>query len=207
MAGCASGALEGPRLTDCRASLPRHCRPEWRISVITGAGPVALVCGHVLSAQKPRMSCPAEPSGWLLVDRDAWWDITVAGFETEGITVYGEFGEFTLEFDDAAAALGFADGAAPEAFVREDQWELLDRNRNRPISFEASMSARPRLGVPRQRQHSGSFLISAARAARRGRLRRFRDPHRRRLGNSPPGPPRLRNARSSRAPPRHRAPR
>jgi hypothetical protein len=91
---------------------------------------MTIVCGHDLAAQKPIFSCPAEASGWVRVDQDQWWDMTVEEFETEGITVYDEFGEFTAEFDAAAAALGFADGAALETFVREDQWDFMDENRN-----------------------------------------------------------------------------
>ena len=79
---------------------------------------------------KPVGGCPAEASGFVEVDRDAWWDRTVAGFENEGITVYDTTGEFTEEFDEVAAELGFADGADLEFFVRVTQWDAFDLNRD-----------------------------------------------------------------------------
>lgn len=82
-------------------------------------------------AAKPRLSCPAEASRLLLVDKDEWWNRTVAGFETEGIDVYEADGTtFTQEFDEFAAAYGFGDGAGLEYFVRETQWAHLDKNDN-----------------------------------------------------------------------------
>jgi hypothetical protein len=76
---------------------------------------------------KPVGSCPAEASGYVLVDRDAWWDRTVLGFENEGIPVYDN-GDFTEEFDAFAAELGFGDGAGLEFFVRVTQWDAFDLN-------------------------------------------------------------------------------
>ena len=78
---------------------------------------------------KPVGSCPAEPSGYVQVDRDAWWDRTVLGFENEGIPVYDN-GDFTEEFDEFAAELGFGDGAGLEFFVRVTQWDAFDLNRD-----------------------------------------------------------------------------
>jgi hypothetical protein len=77
---------------------------------------------------KPVGSCPAEASGYTLVDRDAWWDRTVLGFENEGIAVYDNSGNFTEEFDELAAELGFGDGAGLEFFVRVTQWDAFDLN-------------------------------------------------------------------------------
>jgi hypothetical protein len=77
---------------------------------------------------KPVGSCPAEASGYTLVDRDAWWDRTVLGFENEGIAVYDNNGNFTEEFDAFAAEVGFGDGAGLEFFVRVTQWDAFDLN-------------------------------------------------------------------------------
>lgn len=82
-------------------------------------------------AAKPPLSCPAAQSGFQLVDRDAWWALTVAGFEDEGIDVYEADGTtFTEEFNDFAASVGFGDGAGLEFFVRVTQWAKLDKNDN-----------------------------------------------------------------------------
>ena len=85
-----------------------------------------LVATPTLGA-KPVGSCPAEPAGFVQVDRDAWWDRTVLGFENEGISVYDN-GDFTEEFDEFAAEFGFGDGAGLEFFVRVTQWDALDLN-------------------------------------------------------------------------------
>jgi hypothetical protein len=59
------------------------------------------------------------------------WDITVAGFEAEGIDVYEADGTtFTAEFDQFAADFGFGDGAGLEEFVRVEQWAGIDHNDN-----------------------------------------------------------------------------
>ena len=84
----------------------------------------------VTLAAKPTPSCPSEASGYFPVDIDLWWDITVEGFETEGITVYEADGTYTAEFDAFTAAVGFGDGAGLEAFVRGPQWDKIDRNEN-----------------------------------------------------------------------------
>ena len=78
---------------------------------------------------KPVGSCPAEPSGFVKVDRDAWWNRTVLGFENEGITVY-DSGAFTEEFNEVARELGFKDGADLEFFVRVTQWDAFDLNKD-----------------------------------------------------------------------------
>ena len=94
------------------------------ILLVALAVPVAL-------AGKPSNTCGAEASGYFLVDRDIWWDITVEGFEAEGIDVYEADGEtFTAEFDQFAADVGFGDGAGLEEFVRVEQWAGIDHNDN-----------------------------------------------------------------------------
>ena len=77
---------------------------------------------------KPVGSCPAEASGFTQVDRDAWWDRTVLGFENAGIPVYDASGNFTEEFDEFAAEFGLGDGAGLEFFVRVTQWDAFDLN-------------------------------------------------------------------------------
>ncbi len=90
----------------------------------------ALLSSTALAA-KPSNTCGAAASGQFITDRDLWWDITVAGFEAEGIDVYEADGTtFTSEFDEFAAAVGFGDGAGLEHFVRVDQWAGIDHNDN-----------------------------------------------------------------------------
>ena len=89
----------------------------------------ALALTSAAVAAKPVGSCPAAASGFVQVDRDAWWDRTVEGFENEGITVY-EDGSFTEEFDQFMMQFGFAGGAALEDFVRGAQWDAIDLNRD-----------------------------------------------------------------------------
>ena len=80
---------------------------------------------------KPTNSCPSSTSGYFLVDVDGWWDVTVDGFEAEGIPVYESDGvTYTDEFNAFAVGFGLADGAELEAFVRGPQWESIDRNGN-----------------------------------------------------------------------------
>ena len=99
--------------------------------VLCAALLLAAAAGPVAAAGKPAQTCPAAQSGYFLVDADEWWDITVAGFVAEGITVYESDGmTFTEEFDEFAAAVGFGDGAGLEAFVRVEQWAGIDHNDN-----------------------------------------------------------------------------
>lgn len=80
---------------------------------------------------KPSNGCPSEASGFFLVDRDLWWDVTVEGFEAEGIPVYEADGTtFTAAFNAFAANFGLVDGAGLEAFVRGAQWDAFDHNGN-----------------------------------------------------------------------------
>lgn len=92
---------------------------------------LSLVLGSVALGVKPSTGCAAAPSGYFLVDRDEWWDITVEGFEAEGIVVYEDDGiTFTEEFNQFAADVGFGDGAGLEEFVRVEQWAGIDHNEN-----------------------------------------------------------------------------
>ena len=90
----------------------------------------AALSASVLAA-KPAQACGAAASGYFIVDVDEWWDITVAGFEAEGIDVYEDDGvTFTQEFNDFAAAFGLGDGAGLEFFVKVEQWAGIDHNDN-----------------------------------------------------------------------------
>lgn len=100
---------------------------------------IAASSGIALSA-KPANSCPSETSGYFLVDVDGWWEVTVEGFETEGIPVYESDGvTYTDDFNEFAVGFGLAGGAELEAFVRGPQWEGIDRNGN----GRGCMKARP----------------------------------------------------------------
>lgn len=99
-------------------------------SIAMAAGLLLAVAAPV-GAAKPAEACAAAPSGYFLTDRDEWWDITVDGFEAEGIDVYEADGvTFTAEFDAFAAEVGFGDGAGLEFFVRVTQWAGIDHNEN-----------------------------------------------------------------------------
>lgn len=92
---------------------------------------VSVLASSVAVAAKPANTCGAEASGYFLVDRDIWWDITVDGFEAEGIDVYEADGTtFTEEFNQFAADFGFGSGAGLEEFVRVEQWAGIDHNDN-----------------------------------------------------------------------------
>jgi hypothetical protein len=82
-------------------------------------------------AARPVGGCPAEASGYFIVGQQEWWDITVAGFEAEGIPVYVDgdpANGFTDEFNEFAAAVGFGDGQGLYDFVWIDQWQGIDKN-------------------------------------------------------------------------------
>ncbi len=81
-------------------------------------------------ATKPSTTCPAEQSGFVIVNRDGWWDRTVQGFEFEGIDVYDSSGNFTPDFDAFATTFDFENGEALETFVRVHQWAQIDKNGN-----------------------------------------------------------------------------
>ena len=97
---------------------------------------------------KPSNGCPSETSGFFLVDRDGWWEVTVAGFETEGIPVYEPgTATFTAAFNAFAADFGFGDGAGLEAFVRGPQWDAFDHNQNGLTCMKARPTT-PGVGNP-----------------------------------------------------------
>ena len=59
-----------------------------RLAAIFGlVAALALVPGSALAA-RPVSNCPADSSGYFLVGQQVWWDLTVAGFEAEGVHVY-----------------------------------------------------------------------------------------------------------------------
>lgn len=99
------------------------------LSAVAAAVVLSLSATMVLGA-KPSQGCAAGPSGYFIVDRDEWWDITVDGFVVEGFEVYEADGTFTEAFDAFAEAAGFGDGAGLEHFVRVDQWAGIDHNDN-----------------------------------------------------------------------------
>lgn len=80
-------------------------------------------------AARPGYGCPTGASGFVRVDRDGWWDRSVAGWAEEGIEVYDGDG-YSAEFDAWAAAFGLVDGAGVEAYVRGAQWDAMDKNTN-----------------------------------------------------------------------------
>jgi len=99
-------------------------------AVLTGVLVGLMVPATALGA-KPALTCPAADSGYFLVDRQEWWDITVIGFEEEGIQVYEDDGvTFTDEFNEFAAAAGFGDGQGLYDFVWITQWAVIDKNAN-----------------------------------------------------------------------------
>ena len=101
------------------------------LPAILSAMLLSVLVGSVALAAKPSNTCGAAASGYFIVDRDEWWDITVDGFEAEGIDVYENDGTtFTEEFNQFAADAGFGNGAGLEEFVRVDQWAGIDHNEN-----------------------------------------------------------------------------
>lgn len=100
------------------------------ISLAAGLG-LLLSLAVPVAAARPVASCPAGASGYFIVGQQQWWDITVAGFEAEGIPVYvggDPANGFTAEFDEFAAAAGFGDGQGLYDFVWIDQWMGIDKN-------------------------------------------------------------------------------
>ncbi len=80
-------------------------------------------------AARPDFACPADASGMARVDVDEWWERSVVGWAEAGIPVY-DGGGYSAAFDAWAQSFGLADGAAVEAYVRGDQWDLIDKNGN-----------------------------------------------------------------------------
>jgi hypothetical protein len=101
------------------------------LPAILAATLVSILASSVALAAKPVNTCGASASGYFIVNRDLWWDITVDGFEAEGIDVYEADGTtFTEEFNQFAADFGFGNGAGLEEFVRVEQWAGIDHNDN-----------------------------------------------------------------------------
>ncbi|HEX5826888.1 MAG TPA: hypothetical protein VFY23_05155 [Candidatus Limnocylindrales bacterium] len=95
---------------------------------ITTLATLAVVTAAPVAA-RPGYGCPAEASGFVRVDRDGWWDRSVAGWAEAGIAVY-DGADYSAEFDAWAAAMGLVDGAGVEAYVRGAQWDAMDKNTN-----------------------------------------------------------------------------
>ena len=95
-----------------------------------GLAVVLLALPSAALAAPPGGACPAANSGWVRVDREAWWfDWTVPGFAQEGIDVYdGE--EFSAEFEQFARDFGFESAQALMDWVLGEQWATLDLNEN-----------------------------------------------------------------------------
>ncbi|MFL5643059.1 MAG: hypothetical protein ACJ77V_05205 [Chloroflexota bacterium] len=99
-----------------------------RIAALFGlVAALTLMPGLALAA-RPVAGCPADTSGYFLVDQQTWWDRTVAGFEAEGIAVYDQANAFTAEFDAFAADAGFGSGQGLYDFVWVTQWAGIDKN-------------------------------------------------------------------------------
>ena len=80
----AGGRIE-PLANPNRARYEVPAMPR-RVIVSTLAAALLLVSSASLAlAEKPNHGCPAEPSGYFLVDVDGWWENTVLGFEIAGI--------------------------------------------------------------------------------------------------------------------------
>jgi hypothetical protein len=104
--------------------------PRLRLAILA-ASLGSLVLSSAVVAAKPATTCASAASGYFVVNVDEWWDITVAGFEAEGIDVYENDGvTFTAEFNQFAADVGFVNGAGLETFVKVDQWAEIDKNQN-----------------------------------------------------------------------------
>lgn len=82
-------------------------------------------------ASPPARNCPNPASGWVKVDRAAWWAESIDGFAIAGIEVYvgGDANNgFTPEFDQFSMDFGFADGQALFEFIVGEQFEGDDPN-------------------------------------------------------------------------------
>ncbi len=81
-------------------------------------------------AKSPGGACAGGNSGFVRVDREAWWyDWTVPGFEEAGIDVY-DGSEFSEEFEEFAVAFGFESAQALMGWVLGEQWDGIDLNEN-----------------------------------------------------------------------------
>ncbi len=102
-----------------------------RKSLLLVALAAALVAAPAAALGKsPGGACPAEKSGFVRVDRAAWWwDWTVPGFVEAGIDVY-DGAAFTAEFEQFAMDFGFPSAQALMDWVLGEQWAGIDRNQN-----------------------------------------------------------------------------
>ena len=101
-----------------------------RATVTLLAAVLALLLMPAGASARPQAGCPNESSGYILVDLQTWWDISVEGFEAAGIPVYvggDPANGFTEEFDEFAAGAGFGDGQGLHDFVWGPQWAVIDK--------------------------------------------------------------------------------
>ena len=134
----AAGGRTEPLAKPNRARYEVPTMPR-RFIVSTLAAALLLVSSAAVAlAAKPSNGCPADSSGYFLVDIDGWWENTVLGFEIAGIPVYEDDGEtFTAEFNEFSAAFGLVDGAGLEAFVRGPQWDAFNKNETPFVCMKA----------------------------------------------------------------------
>jgi hypothetical protein len=101
-----------------------------RVAIALALALVAAVPSAAL-AVKPTYACPSEDSSFFVVTLAQWWEISVDGFEAEGIPVYEADGvTFTGAFDELAAGAGFGDGQGLHDFIWGPQWDAIDKNGN-----------------------------------------------------------------------------
>lgn len=101
-----------------------------RATVTLLAAVLALLVMPVGAAARQQAGCPNDDSGYMLVDLQTWWDITVDGFEAAGIPVYvggDPANGFTEEFDAFGAAFGLGDGQGVYDFIWGPQWDKIDK--------------------------------------------------------------------------------
>jgi hypothetical protein len=105
-------------------------------------GLVAALClapGAVLGA-RPVADCPADASGYVVVNQQTWWDRTVAGFVAEGIPVYVDgipANGFTDAFEAFAVDAGFGSAQGLYDFVWITQWAGIDKNGDLMVCMKA----------------------------------------------------------------------
>jgi hypothetical protein len=109
-----------------------------RTTVVLGAMLGLLLAPSAASAKPPIANCPHVDAGyfpgWQPVDKQLWWERTVAGFEAEDIDVYqpGVTGNpdhgFTASFDTFATDAGFDGAYGLWYYVWWTQWEGIDHN-------------------------------------------------------------------------------
>jgi hypothetical protein len=105
-------------------------RGSMRATVTLLVAVLALLLMPVGAAARQQAGCPNDDSGYMLVDLQTWWDITVDGFEAAGIPVYvggDPANGFTEEFDAFGAAFGLGDGQGVYDFIWGPQWDKIDK--------------------------------------------------------------------------------